>query len=391
MPIFRFRLPSRNWMIFLSITGSFAAAVTYDRRQKKAVQQKWCNLVSHLASEPLSTNELRRKLTVVLSAPPGDSLSVSRRHFKEYIKPILVAASVDYELIEGRKEGEVRYGIAEQIRRKRRKLEGAPQKTDQVDVEDMLDEIRSKNGIMPEAGVEGDVVVGRQTWKEYIRGLHEGWLGPLEQPMRQPSQDPMATDPDKVSSEGAVEQKVPEDTVEASDQSSESSSTQSTPNNENATEQPHPPLAYLPVSSYGDSSLSSTTPSTFQPSALISHPHILGFLNTPVRIYRFLTQRYMADEIGEKVAAVVLGAAQPYGTLEHGSDVNDVIPTSQPQGEQVDLLQDEEVQWHKSVRKPKEDGSERVWLDDVILDPRISERMRKFVLPNDTKNAEQEN
>jgi import inner membrane translocase subunit TIM54 len=44
-------------------------------------------------------------------------------------------------------------------------------------------------------------------------------------------------------------------------------------------------------------------------------------------------------------------------------------------------LEFEEPEWHKSVRERKEDDTrERIWLDEMVLDPRIAERMRKFVL-----------
>ncbi|KAI7111735.1 hypothetical protein KC352_g35698, partial [Hortaea werneckii] len=65
----RFRLPSRNWMIFFTVTGSFASAVIYDKWQTKRNRQKWCDLVSHLADEPLSTKTLPRRMTIYLAAP----------------------------------------------------------------------------------------------------------------------------------------------------------------------------------------------------------------------------------------------------------------------------------------------------------------------------------
>jgi hypothetical protein len=36
------------------------------------------------------------------------------------------------------------------------------------------------SALTDEPGPKGDLVIGRHTWKEYIRGLHEGWLGPLD-------------------------------------------------------------------------------------------------------------------------------------------------------------------------------------------------------------------
>jgi import inner membrane translocase subunit TIM54 len=50
--------------------------------------------------------------------------------------------------------------------------------------------------------------------------------------------------------------------------------------------------------------------------------------------------------------------------------------------EQQSVLTGEERTWHKSVRKPRKEGdtTEQVWLNDVVLDSRIGERMRRFVL-----------
>lgn len=43
-------------------------------------------------------------------------------------------------------------------------------------------------------------------------------------------------------------------------------------------------------------------------------------------------------------------------------------------------MQEEEKDWHKSVRVRKEEDGERTWLDPVVLDARIASRMRRFQL-----------
>ena len=51
------------------------------------------------------------------------------------------------------------------------------------------------------------------------------------------------------------------------------------------------------------------------------------------------------------------------------------------QSEQQQLLAHEEPDWHKSARKREEgETKERVWLDEMVLDPRIAGRMRRFAL-----------
>lgn len=48
--------------------------------------------------------------------------------------------------------------------------------------------------------------------------------------------------------------------------------------------------------------------------------------------------------------------------------------------EQQTVLQHEEREWHKSARKRLEGEGERVWLEGVVLDPRVAGRMRRFEL-----------
>ena len=401
MPNWRLKLPSRNWLIFLSITGSFAAAITYDRRQKKAAQRKWCDLVAHIAQEPLPVNQMRRKICIFLSAPPGDGIRPTREYFKQYVKPILTAAAVDYDVIEGRKEGDVRYGTAEQIRRLRRKRgeKGNTESTEQPDLDQALEMLREKVGIRPEPGLRGDLVIGRHTWKEYIRGLHEGWLGPLDEPLP-PLPEPSPIHP-------SIDSPSPE-SPESDDASPDAASPPDTPPKDPEAEKteekkpPSPPYAYLSTAGYSTSPISPTIPQTLEPSAPIPHLHLLGFLKTPIRIYNYLNQRRLADDIGRQTAAVVLTTHRPYQQLESfastsssGSDLNAVpVATRTPESdatesavvqtslnwEQQSALIEEEPTWHKSVRKPRKDDLERVWLDDVVIDPRIAERMCRFVL-----------
>ncbi|KAH0410131.1 hypothetical protein KCU90_g20153, partial [Aureobasidium melanogenum] len=123
LPNIKAKLPSRNWMIFLSITGSFAAAVYYDKRETARFQQKYCDMVAPLSEKILPTTTMPRKMTIYLQAPPADGLRSAREHFYEYVKPVLVAGAMDWD-VEGRREGDLRFGAAEKIRRYRRKAEG---------------------------------------------------------------------------------------------------------------------------------------------------------------------------------------------------------------------------------------------------------------------------
>src|SRR5712664_3635373 len=134
-------------MIFLTVVGSFGGALIYDRRRKQLAQRKWSNLVAHLSKERLPVEQTRRKLTVFLAAPPGDGLRVAREHFQEYVKPILVSAALDYEVIEGRREGEIRAGLAENIRKFRRRAGGASNLVVEDSTESAIAETRRRMGV----------------------------------------------------------------------------------------------------------------------------------------------------------------------------------------------------------------------------------------------------
>lgn len=305
----------------------------------------------------MSTNVVPRKLTVFLAAPPGDGLRPAREYFHEYVKPILVAAAVDWDVVEGRREGELRAAFAERIRKLRRKDNTRLMEQNE---EDAIADMRQKLGIAEEEE-GGDLVLGRHTWKEYVRGLHEGWLGPLDLSPEPALEEPVL---EKVSvvdstSENAAEEKLAEEKPKAKPEPG-----------------PLPPL--IRPDSY-PSSTASSLPSTFPPSTAIPFPHILGFLNTPVRTRRFLNRREQAEETGKLVASLILASShRPYDTSTHSPD--------EDPWEQQRLLAHEEREWHKVARTPNPEGEEnkeRPWNEEMIIDDRVGRRMRMPELVED--------
>ncbi|KAI1456402.1 mitochondrial import inner membrane translocase subunit Tim54 [Annulohypoxylon moriforme] len=354
------KLPSRNWMIFFTITGSLSAAIIYDKREKKRATARWAKAVSHLAREPISDpTQLPRKLTIFLESPPGDGLRVAQDHFTEYIKPVLAASGLDWEFVQGRKQGDIRAAVAERIRRTR-EPEAVAQTKDEI-----IEEVRKKNNTPQWHGAKGDIVIGRHTWKEYVRGLHEGWLGPLTPPAEPESLVKEAEEAGAPEgSEGEKQEPKPEEKPEQKP------------------ERPPQPLPYNTTNDYPTSALPMLIPAEFSPSSPIEFPHILGFSNTLIRLRRFLNRRYLADDIGREVAAVCLASAREY---HEDADLT--------RSEQQTALEHEEKDWVKSVwkeEKPKEDDkdaaaspSERIWASPVILDPRIAMRMRRFEIQSE--------
>lgn len=313
-----------------------------------------------------------RKVTVYLEAPPGDGLRVAQDHYGEYIKPVLAASGLDWDFVQGRQQGDIRAAVAERVRRRRRNQEkdvaAAADAGELPTEEDRIDAWRQAHGVPLYDGVRGDIVIGRHAWKEYTRGLHEGWLGPLTAPPHaQP--DP---EPESVSDDAEAES--------------------------NKTKRPPQIKPYNSPEDYATSHLPLLVPSELAPSVAVSFPHILGFLNTPTRFARFLTRRKLADEVGRDVAAVCLAAYREYRE-EAGED-----DSPDTRWEQQRALAHEEKDWVKSVwkadkeekaaEKEGEDASppaaakEKIWPRPMVIDQRIGMRMRRFeLLPEEEERA----
>jgi mitochondrial import inner membrane translocase subunit TIM54 len=372
----------------------------YDKYQTRRTRDKWCKLVSHIPDETLSTKTLPRRVTIYLEAPPGDGLRAAREHFHEYIKPVLVAAAMDWDVVEGRKEGDVRWKTAENARRKRRRGgEGVPLPDEEYSVE----LVREKAGTVESEGVAGDLVVGRHTWKEYVRGLHEGWLGPVEGPTvegeekvvvpAKASEGDAAAELTKeiataasgdqqqspVSSLSETLSSAPElATAELVPEAEEDAAAKAKKEAEEKKDEPpkprHPP-AYITPEAYPSATISALTPETIGPATPISFPHLLGFRNTPIRIYRFLNRRRIADDVGRQVAAAVLASHRPFSTASSGP--------AEDAGDVQSVLAHEERDWWKTTYRAREAHEESVWIEDCVVDERLTGRMRLFELTSD--------
>ena len=397
------------------MTGSFTSALLYDRYHKRKAQRRWCEVVSHLAQEPLPATQMPRTITVFLSAPPGDGLRAAREHFHEYVKPILVAGALDWEVIEGRKEGEVRAGLAAKIRRVRRRSGEEGGNEDEAEgVEDRLDEFRRGAQIRSWDGVQGDLILGRHTWKEYIRGTHEGWLGPLNEPSSHGNTPPNEI---ALSTDASVQQVLPNETKDVSsdtisrepvnhdppgegEEPTSQASSDPSPMSEKSEEKPPPKLSpqppYILPQDYPTSPLSNSIPSELPPSMVVPLPHLLGFRNTPIRIYRFLTRRYLTETTGQSVATLVLAShTRGFGIGKDFVSSANLEDNMSPSGqsaevaeltttwEQETVLSDEEGEWHKSARALNGEDNpdrERPWQEKMVIDERIGVRMRAFDL-----------
>lgn len=415
------KLPSRNWMIFWTVLGTFSTAVIYDKREKKRATAKWARSVAHLAKEPLgNSQQLPRKLTVYLESPPGDGLLPSQEHYIEYIKPVLAASGLDWEFVQGRKEGDIRAAVAERIRRARDTDGSSRVEGQELTKDEIITAMRQKSGVPQYTGAKGDIVVGRHTWKEYMRGLHEGWLGPLTAPATatQSSSVVNATTNTAASSSGDPSNVVTTPEIVGVNEIRHDDSADDAKSSEKAaaeaaekekkekeaeeatkkSERPPQPVPYNKPTDYPSSPLPLLTPGEFSPAAPIQCPHVLGFSSTPQRLWRFLNRRKLADAVGREVAAVCLASAREW----RENDVSSDSPSGQSAtntAEYETALVNEERNWPSKIWKEGEkggvynganpaEGQEKIWTEPVVVDPRIAMRMRRFeLLPEDEERA----
>lgn len=81
------KLPSRNWLIFLSVVSSTTGLYIFDRRECKRIKQHYVDLVKDQADELVGHFDWPRRVVVYASKWPGDDdYDQGMRYFRKYVK-----------------------------------------------------------------------------------------------------------------------------------------------------------------------------------------------------------------------------------------------------------------------------------------------------------------
>ncbi|RCK66492.1 Mitochondrial import inner membrane translocase subunit TIM54 [Candida viswanathii] len=375
MGIPRISLPSRNWMIFWAVVTTIGGGYAYDRYEQKQIRKKWMDAVKHYGEITYGADKIPRKLTVYIAPAPNDFLDDSLKLFRKCIKPVLNAGVVDFEIFSESRQGDIRSTVAEKIRELRRK---------NVAVEELKEEQPGKPGVdEPEYKSRGDlykakdvlglykvfpgsieiesedaaqdaspggiICVGRGAYKEYMTGVHEGLLGPLEKPQSVKEEE------EKIELE---KQKKKEENPDDEDE-------------ENANLKPVP-LKYIKPEDYANAQLApeldmstvirdkNGVPVFFEQAVYVYPlPNIVGFTNIPRKLYNWFTQRFLVEDFSQRTATIVDNKTRPFV-------YKDIL-----------MAKEEEVNWPKKwVAKGKERGSE--WVQELEYDDRVTSRMKVF-------------
>lgn len=231
----------------------------------------------------------------------------SRAWFHEYVKPILVAGAVDYDVKEGKSKGAIESAVIEEVVRRRRQQLAEKSQHEQQQQQEMTPEAASSNPYAPitpevqqhqfqqmtsmmnkakqENEYDGMLAIGRLAWGELLRGIEKGCNSSLDAPKQN----------DEESSEKQQEQQ----------------STQ-VPENDNAPE----PILYEEAVHVTDTlsimdEKPALSPSLFSPVMYIPHENIIGWTNIPYRIYRWITDYTRITDVGQYAVAAVLNQTRP--------------------------------------------------------------------------------
>ncbi|KAA1122650.1 mitochondrial import inner membrane translocase subunit tim54 [Puccinia graminis f. sp. tritici] len=184
----RIRLPSAKTSGFLLSCGSLISLYVYDRHQCKKIKEKYLNQIQHLSqslvSDPTDDGFLNnddahwmpRRVTVYGARVPED-VDVDRgtQWFKKYVKPILIAAAIDYTIHNGTTPGALGRKISADIRDQR--IIAAAQEKDGHRVAALKPGMPGYREWHAEQHrlTGGTLILGRATLKEYLWGLKHGY------------------------------------------------------------------------------------------------------------------------------------------------------------------------------------------------------------------------
>ncbi|RDB21218.1 Mitochondrial import inner membrane translocase subunit TIM54 [Hypsizygus marmoreus] len=325
------KLPSRNWLIFLSVTSSIAGYYIYDRRQCKQIRQRYIDLVKDQAEGLVGPLYAPRKVNVYGAKWPGDEdYDQAVKYFRKYVKPILVAAAVDFEMFVGKRHGDIADRIANEVRLKRRMDLGV----DKLSVYHRALPTYKPPDVARQYELDGGIVlIGRPTLKEFMAGLKRGWTEGLE---KVDYEEQLARE---LEFDGHFDE--PEEPSDELQTFSDASERRSIPNAQNSPV--FSPLQMRPPPPRPPPSSASSTISDFQnappdtipelpPLLLVSFTDHIGLSQVPIMIWEFFNRRHSVRSGAEAAYRLVMKSTRPIvpPEFEPESIFGDITTTNKP-------------------------------------------------------------
>lgn len=306
------KLPSRNWLIFIGVVTSIAGLYVDDRRKCKKIREEYTAKVRHLAEETLGTQDWPRKVTVYSCRYPEDhDHERSMVYFKRYVKPMLVAAAIDYDIINGNQYGALTGKVSDDIKKRRRELAGL-QKSHEEELNSFipLPGDRTPAGKARRQLEGGTVIIGRHSLKEYLEGVSRGWSGSAkvvdqEEAFAETLSDDVFDDP--LGPPPTQESRTPPggSLLPPPELSRGSANGLFGP----IRQAPPPPPPKMPTFHMSDDPPATLPPQS--PIGLVPFTNHLGFLQVPYMIYDFFTERHRVLAGCKAGYAIAMGQTRP--------------------------------------------------------------------------------
>ncbi|KAF5315548.1 hypothetical protein D9611_004834 [Ephemerocybe angulata] len=311
------KLPSRNWLIFLSVTSTILGYGVYDRRECRRIQQEYIEKVQELSEGPLQPLEENRKVTVYGAKWPGDEdHQQALKYFRKYVKPILVAAAVDFDMYSGKYLGDITKRVAEDIRLRRRLEAGIDDDSEHKKLLPTYKPLSERKRAELEGGT---VLIGRPTLKEYMAGLKQGWTNGLE---KVEPEDVLAREFDEDHHFDEVDDDLPTQPEKPSyspiftmtSQAMQQKRTTSA----DTTGSDVPPPSTIPQ---------------LPPILLVPFSNRIGFTQIPLMIWDWFNKRHLVQSGSEAAYRLVLANTRPINVPEQPTtEFVDAETSSEPQG-----------------------------------------------------------
>ncbi|WFD44624.1 mitochondrial import inner membrane translocase subunit tim54 [Malassezia psittaci] len=371
------RLPSRNWSIFWASAATVTFLYYEDRRQCRKILQEYKDRVRGLAEEPLAPGDFPRKVTVYTAKYPGDDdYEVGAMYFRRYVKPILVAAAVDYEIVSGTRYGGLARELRDRIHERRRNLAGVLPWPSPIGPNAPVMPFLPTPAEQLQRELDGAVVlIGRPALKEWAWGMKQGWN--TEIPAEPVDHEELLA---ASLSEDDVFQEQPEDSSpnassEAHDETPLASSTNKfmLPSQIGLQSMSRPGMP-----SFAGASASHTSPASPESNSAATHPNLIppstipaqpplcfvdftnlvGWRNIPRRIAHFFNHRQDVRRGAEAGISIVLGNKSDAKEFDVGPAGS--IQDQPPQGGNLDWgLAEEDVYPPRFDKTPARISKER--------------------------------
>ncbi|KAH9807562.1 inner membrane protein import complex subunit Tim54-domain-containing protein [Melampsora americana] len=334
------RLPSPKTSGFILVSSSLLSLYLYDRHQCRRLREEYVHELQHLSqaialNTPSAASWMPRRITVYGARVPND-VDVDRgaQWFKKYVKPMLIAAAIDYRIENGISPGALGRKISSDIHNER--IIQAAQNREafhQPPVSPGMPGFQMWH--FQQHRLEGaNLILGRASLKEYLWGLKKGYREPL--PLDGLEEDERLSR--QLDDEGLFDQtdhsdeSLPEGLRGVTQQirMTDDSLSALTPSDLDTSPKPNRNSSWIPnLTPFSPSNLA-TQSSTLSTSAtnqlavlppspipeqppllLVPFDHPIGMIWWPLKLYRFFNRRHDVKKGAEVVKSLIAGQSTP--------------------------------------------------------------------------------